>query len=37
MGFSVPIGLSRDSRPDYGLFFYLSYERDFLPKRNNRK
>lgn len=33
MGFSVPIGLSNGIRPDYGLFFYLSYEHDFLPKK----
>jgi hypothetical protein len=35
-GFSVPVTLSRDSAPDYGLFFYLSYERDFLPKRKKK-
>ena len=34
MGFSVPIELSKGNRPDYGLFFHLSYERDFLPKRD---
>jgi Putative MetA-pathway of phenol degradation len=32
VGFSVPIGLSKGNAPDYGLFFYLSYEHDFLPK-----
>ncbi len=37
MGFSVPIALSRGTAPDYGLFFYLSYEHDFLPKKNKKK
>jgi hypothetical protein len=32
-GFSVPIALSKGHSPDYGLFFYLSYEHDFLPKK----
>jgi hypothetical protein len=36
MGFSVPVALSKGSQPDYGLFFYLSYEHDFLPKKMNK-
>jgi hypothetical protein len=34
VGFATPITFSRD-RTDFGLFFYLSYEHGFLPKRAN--
>lgn len=33
-GFATPIVFARDtSKPDVGLFFYLSFEHDFFKKR----
>ena len=35
LGFATPISFSRsnDNKPDFGLFFYLSFEHNFLPKK----
>jgi len=34
LGFATPIAFSRSTdKPDFGLFFYLSFEHNFLPKK----
>jgi len=35
LGFATPISFSRsnDNKPDFGLFFYLSFEHSFVPKK----
>jgi hypothetical protein len=34
LGFATPISFSRNNdKPDFGLFFYLSFEHNFLPKK----
>ena len=36
VGAAVPIGLTSDS-PDYGLFFYLSFEHPFIARPHHKK
>jgi hypothetical protein len=33
VGVAAPVGLVNGKRPDYGLFLYLSFEHNFLPKK----